>query len=516
MQKFKELLGRIKGFWNSLGKRQRWTLAGASAALMVFFSVLLFYSGRVSYAPLFSGLELEDQAAIVDLLKEKGVEYRLDPSASAILVPEDAVYSLRLNMASSGLPRSGIVGYEIFDNAKMGMTDFQQQVAYVRALEGELARTISRLDVVEFARVNVVLPKQKLFLKEEQPATASVLIRLRPGRQMKTDHIKAVMKLVASSVEGLNPDNVSIVDTSGRLLSELVGDGYLLYQGASGGVSSIQREMERHQEIDLEKKIQNMLSAIFGPGNSVVRVRVELDFTRLSRTKQEYVPEARGKGVVRSIQTVEETFSGSAQSNRGVGTASNIPGYAVKTSGSNNGDYSKTDQVINYEISSFQQEEQKAPGTVKRITASVVINSEENSAPRDELLYSISTAIGINEERGDRLSLAFMPFASADQIEDRFAPISEPRGFLHRLFLPVTGLAASLAVGGAFFFIFRRRRKKAETGKDVQEEVTPYPTLDLLNVPKNDMQILEEQMGLYVETYPEEAASMVKKWLEEA
>ncbi len=517
MQKFKELFGQIKEFWNSLGKGQKWTLTGAAVVLMIFFSLLFFYSGRISYAPLFSGLGLEDQASIVDILKEKGVEYRLDPSASAILVPEDAVYNLRLDMASSGLPKSGTVGYEIFDDSKMGMTDFQQQVAYVRALEGELARTISRLDVVEFARVNVVLVKQKLFLKEEQPATASVLIRLRPGRQMKTDQIKAVMKLVASSVEGLNPDNVSIVDTSGHLLSELVGDGFLIYQGSSGGVSSVQREMERLQEIDLEKKVQNMLSAIFGPGNSVVRVRVELDFSSLSRTKQGYLPEARGKGIVRSIQTVEESFSGSAQSNKGVGTASNIPGYAVKASGSNNGDYNKTDQVINYEISSFQQEEQKAPGTMKRITASVVINSEESSVPKDELLYSISTAIGINEERGDLLSLAFMPFASVDQKEDKFATIPQPRGSLKRFLLPITVLVAALTVGGAFFLIFRRRRKKVETDedKDEEEKVTPHLTLDLLNIPKNDMQILEEQMGLYAQTYPEEVASIVKNWLEE-
>lgn len=518
MGKLKELFRRIEGFWNSLGKGQRWTLMGSAVALMVFFSALVFYSGRINYVPLFSGLELEDQAAIVDLLKEEGVSYHLDPHASAILVPEESVYNLRLTMASSGLPRNSTVGYEIFDNAKMGMTDFQQQVAYVRALEGELARTISRLNVVESARVSVVLPKQKLFLKEEQPATASVLIKLRPGRQMKTDQIKAVLKLVASSVEGLTTDNVSVVDTSGHLLSEMVSDGYLLYHGASGGVSSVQREMERHQEIDLEKKVQKMLSAIFGPGNSVVRVRVELDFTRMSRTKQEYVPETRGKGVVRSIQTTEETFSGSSKANKGVGTASNIPGYAVKSSGSNNGDYNKSDQVINYEISSLQQEEQKAPGTMKRITASVVINSEESSAQRDELLYSISTAIGIDKERGDQISLAFMPFASSDQVMNRFAPLPEEKTVLNRLLIPLILLVITLTATVAVMF-FIRKRNKTNTGQkeeDLQNGDLSNPDVNLWDIPKNDLQILEEQVGLYAEEYPEEVASIVKKWLEES
>lgn len=513
MERFKEILTRLATFWKSMARWQRWTIVGVTAGMLALFSVLLLFPGRDDYAPLFSGLELEDQAAIVDILKEQGVQYRIDPGAAAILVPENSVYGLRLTMASSGLPKNSTVGYEIFDNAKMGMTDFQQQVAYVRALEGELSRTIGRLDVVESARVNVVLPKQKLFLKEEQPATASVLIKLRPGRQMKTDQIRAVMKLVASSVEGLVPDNVSIVDTSGRLLSDLVDDDYLLYPGVPGGRSSIQREMEKHQETDLEKKLQNMLVPIFGQGNSVVRVRVELDFTQLSTKKQEYVPGSKGKGVVRSIQTTEENFSGSANPNKGVGTSSNIPGYAVRTSGAANGDYNKTNQVINYEISSLQQEEHKAPGAVKRITASVIINSTENAVPEDELMSSLSAAIGIDENRGDRLSLAFMPFASVDK---GIPALPEAKASLRMILLPALAVVVLLLAGA--WFILRRRRKRTEEAEVAQAQggdETGRPDVSLWDVPKNDMQILEEQIGLYAENYPDEVASIIKKWLEE-
>jgi len=175
MEAVKNLFYKIKDLWKKLGITQRWVIAAVTVVLLLSFSSFLFFAGKDSYTPLFSGLELNDQAAIVELLKEKGVDYKLAPSSSAILVPESSVYNLRLTMASSGLPRNGTVGYEIFDDTKMGMTDFQQQVAYVRALEGELARTISRLEVIESARVSVVLPKQKLFLKEQEPATAPFL-----------------------------------------------------------------------------------------------------------------------------------------------------------------------------------------------------------------------------------------------------------------------------------------------------------------------------------------------------
>jgi len=514
MEAVKNLLYKIQDLWKKLGITQRWVIGAVTVVLLLFFSSFLFFAGKDNYTPLFSGLELNDQAAIVELLKEKGVDYKLAPSSSAILVPESSVYNLRLTMASSGLPRNGTVGYEIFDDTKMGMTDFQQQVAYVRALEGELARTISRLEVIESARVSVVLPKQKLFLKEQEPATASVLVKLRPGRQMKVDQVKAVMKLVASSIEGLKPENVSLVDTSGRLLSELAGDGYLIHSGSSGSVSSVQRELERHHEIEVQKKIQNMLSAIFGQGNTVVRINVELDFTRSSSKKHEYIPQSKGKGIVRSVQNNEESYTGSTQSDQGVGTASNIPGYAVKTSGSNNGEYNKTDEVINYEISSMELEEEKSPGTIKRITASVVINAKESSIHKEELLASLSAAIGINKERGDILSLSFMPFASPDR-SGTLPQGFEERTFFERSLVPSILIVAFLTL---IIIFLARHFKKNRDSSDSEEKLDqdPEDVAKLWDVPKDEMQILEEQVELYAETYPDEVAGIIKKWLEES
>lgn len=515
MDQVRVLYKRLKKFWDSLEKRRRWTLLGALVLLLGFFGGVILFAGHTSYVPLFSGLTTDDQAAIVEMLRERTVDYRLEPSASAILVPESQVHELRLALASEGLPKGGSVGFEIFDNSRMGMTDFEQQVAFLRALEGELERTIREMDAVEDVRVNVVMPEPRLFLKEEQPASASILLRLRPGREMTPDQVRAVMNLTASSVEGLSPEYVSIVDTGGRLLSEMAGDDFFIHRGGSGGVSSLQRELERQHERDMESRVRNMLSAVFGPGNAVVRVQVELDFTRLSRSRREFLPKDDGNGVVRSSQTTEETWSGAAAAGQGVGTAANIPGYAVQTGSTGGGEYSKTDEVTNYEISTLEEEMTVTPGSIKRVTASVVINDDGERVSREELYASVAAALGLDEDRGDRLTLSFMPFAA--QATDFAGLKTAEEGFLSRLISP-WGLAAAAAFV-ALLLLWRRRRAKetAETAGPEQEQEKAKPkTPDLFNVEKAESEMLEEQLGIYAENNPEEVAAIIMQWLEES
>ncbi|MFP4481824.1 MAG: flagellar basal-body MS-ring/collar protein FliF [Thermovirgaceae bacterium] len=513
MDQVRVLYKRFREFWNNLGKRRRWTLLGAVILLLGFFGGVIIFAGHTSYVPLFSGLETDDQAAIVEMLRERAVDYRLEPSASAVLVPESQVHDLRLTLASEGLPKGGSVGFEIFDNSRMGMTDFEQQVAFLRALEGEIERTIREMDAVENVRVKVVMPEPKLFLKEEQPASASILLRLRPGHEMNPDQIRAVMNLTASSVEGLSPEYVSIVDTDGRLLSEMVEDDFFIHRGGDGGVSSVQRELEHQHERDLESRVRNMLSAIFGPGNAVVRIQVDLDFTRLSRSRREFIPAEDGDGVVRSSQTTEETWSGTAAAEQGVGTAANIPGYGVQTGSSEGGEYSKTDEVTNYEISTLEEEMTATPGSVKRLTASVVINGDGETVSREELYASVSTALGLDEDRGDRLSLNFMPFAAGPTDFADFETTEE--GFLSRLISP-WGLAAAAALVVLLFWWRRRRTQEtAETAGQEQEKAKPKAP-DLFKVEKDETEMLEEQLGVYAGTNPEDMAAIIMQWLEES
>lgn len=523
MSRLHEEFKRLLGLWDSLSRLQKASIIGTTVLLMVAFGGLFRFAGKTDYEPLFSGLRVEDQAAIVEVLKDKKVEYKLDPPASAILVPADSVYDLRLFLAGNGLPKGGTVGFELFDEAKMGMTDFQQQVAYMRALEGELSRTIGQIDCVETARVSIVMSRQKLFLRQEEPGSASVLVKLRPGRNMGVEQVRAVAHLTAYSVEGLSPENVSVVDTSGRLLSDMARDDYLVYQGNSGGaVSSVQRELEKLQEKDLERKAQRMLEAIFGSGNSIVRVRVVLDFAKRNMTREQFIPQSNGKGIIRSRQVTEEDYSGAGPSGAGqaVGTATNIPGYAMRSGGAGSGNYNKVDDVTNYEVSSLHQEETEAPGAVKRITASVVINGKEGAADlRDDLYASVAAAIGIDEERGDKLSLSFMAFADtpADLLAAQAVPAGKFPFFPLWLFVPV-GLVLA---GGTVFFLRRRGRKPetAEESKPVEDRMGEQVLAGLASLEKGNQDevfLLEEQIGLYAENNPEDLAGILKQWLDEA
>ena len=203
-------------FWVSLKLWQRISLFLAAFLVVAAILLLVLWGGRTSYEPLFAGLEVEDQAAIVSYLRENKIPYRLDPSANAILMPRGQVYETRLSLAQEGLPRGGSKGFELFDNTSMGLSEFQQRITYVRAIEGELERTIAQMDAVDTARVSVVIPEQRLFLEQQKPSTASVLLRLRPGTTLGQNQVKSIIHLVSHSVDGLQPEDVTVEVEIGR------------------------------------------------------------------------------------------------------------------------------------------------------------------------------------------------------------------------------------------------------------------------------------------------------------
>ena len=282
MDWFRRFSARLGLFWSSLKPWQKLSIVGASILVVSALVLAVYWAGKPSYEPLFTALEVEDQSAIVAYLRENRIDYKLDPAANAILVPRDIVYETRLSLAQGGLPKGGSVGYEIFDTTKMGLSEFQQKITYIRALEGELERTIRQIDAVDYAKVNIVIPEQRLFLEQQQPSTASVLVRLKTGMQIGPDQVKSIVHLVSHGVQGLLPENITVVDTTGKVLSDLLDQDLLIYgQGGDGRtVSSVQRELERQQERELENKVRVMLERVFGPGRVVVRIKVDLDFDR--------------------------------------------------------------------------------------------------------------------------------------------------------------------------------------------------------------------------------------------
>ncbi|WP_300522052.1 flagellar basal-body MS-ring/collar protein FliF [Aminiphilus sp.] len=522
MERIRQFFSRIRVFWESLVPWQRYSLLGASVLVVAAIVLLVLWSGRTAYDPLFSGLEVDDQASIVATLREQKIPYRLDPVANAILVPRDVVHEARLNLASAGLPKGGVVGFEIFDRAKMGMSDFQQRITYLRGLEGELARTVLQIDAVEYAKVNIVIPEQRLFLEQQQPSTASVLVRLKQGRKVGPEQVRSIVHLVAHSVEGLRADDVTVVDTAGNVLSDMIADENFIFAGSDGlgsSVSSVQRELERQQEQEFERKLRVMLERVFGPGKAVVRVRVELDFDKRKVSTREFIPGPTGKGVIRSQQDMEETYEGPGSvPGAPPGTTTNIPGYAITGQQQGNSEYAKTESTKNYEITTREEEQVGTPGTVKRVSASVLVDGTLSDEQLGGLKEAVAAAIGIDEVRGDKLVIQPMPF-STSFVDNLLAQLQEQRR--QQLLMGMIALALVLvgAVGVALWWMRRRRRLLLEQAAGGEEGKVPS-LRELMENPdlmagQSEVVVLEEQLRIYAMKNPEDVAAVIKNWLAE-
>jgi flagellar M-ring protein FliF len=464
-------------------------------------------------------LELNDQAAIVAYLKENNIPYQIDPVANAVLLPKDQVYEARLALAEAGLPTGGRVGFEIFDDSKMGVSEFQQKITYIRALEGELERTISHLEGVDLARVSLVIPEQRLFLAQQMPSTASVLLRLKPGVRLGLIQVKGIIHLVSKSVDGLQPENVTVVDTTGRILSDMLSDDPFIY-GPDGpnSVTSVQRELERQLEREMERKIRIALESVFGAGKSVVNVKVDLDLDRKTRTSREYYPNAEtGQGVPRSLQRSEENYTGQQMPPVGApGTTTNIPGVAINTQNNTESNYDKSDATTNYEITTRESSEVVTPGGIRRVTASVLVSAEPDDPRLASLQELAESAIGYSAERGDRVVVRATPFNEDWKIAMEEEMRQER---MYRLAVAsIIALAVLVGVGVTALWWYRRRKARRAL-EAMQKETKRVPTIqEMLTSPdllafQGEMAVLEEQLKAYAKSNPGEVANLVNEWL---
>ena len=521
MDNVRRWLASFLNFWGSLKLWQRASIFFAVFIVIGGLLALIFMTGRTNYEPLYAGLEVSDQASIVDYLKENNLPYRLDPKSNAILMPGTAIYETRLTLAQMGLPKGGTTGFEVFDDAQMGMSEFQQRIAYMRAIEGELARTIMQMSQVENARVSVVIPEQRLFLEQQKPSTASVLLRLRPGATIGPTQVKSIIHLVAHSVDGLEPDAVTVVDTNGRVLSDMVSDSMIMYNpDGTNTVTSVQRELERQHERELENRVRIMLEQVYGPGSAVVRVRIDLDFDKKTSSYVEYAPNPEtGTGVPRSNQRQEESYTGQGNPvNGNPGTTTNIPGYAINST-TVQSEYNRSDATTNYEITTRKGDQVVTPGGVRRLSASVLIDDKYNeiSEERLETLREvISSAIGFNAQRGDNLVVHAMKFSTAfvdamsDQLrQDRMWKI---------IYGTIAAISVLLIVLAALYAWVRMKRARLAV-QEIEAEGKKVPTIqEMLTSPdllafQGEMAVLEEQLKAYAKSHPDEIATLVNEWL---
>ncbi len=503
-------------FWHKLGKREKWIIGGS--ALLLLLSLIawsVWWGGKPDYVPLFSKLDARDAGEIANKLKEMKIPYQIGDNGTALLVPSSEVYKVRLQLATEGLPRGGVQGFEIFDKTNLTTTESQSKVQYLTALQGELTRTIEQLSEVEKARVHIVLPEDSLYKKNEKPATASVLLKLRPNAQLDKNQMRGIVHLVASSVQGLKPENVTIVDTYGNILYDPAENPA---NPLSPAYTLTQLDLQKKVQTDLQNSAQSLLQQVLGPNKAAVRVSVELNFDQRTVDSKVFEPVVDERGILRSSNETSETFKGrGSQLPGGVpGTTSNIPGYP--TTDRSESDYEKKEAVRNYEINERNERLTAAPGAIRRLTVAVLIDSNLTQVQQDGISKVVASAVGLNPGRGDVISVESMPFSTilsdAQQQEAEALRKAEQQKWMMA--------AAAIAALGAGIYLYRRRKKSQEAAMADMEAAfaETQPSVVAKQEPEETEEMAEkrrrrEDIERLAKQRPEEFAQLIKTWLSE-
>jgi flagellar M-ring protein FliF len=409
----------LLALWKQLGLNQRVSLALAATVVVAGFVALVFWSRRPDYQLLYGRLGEKDAAAIISQLETLNIPHQVAAGGGAVYVPTDQVYHLRMELAAKGLPSGDGVGFEIFDKGQFGLSDFVQRTNYLRALQGELSRTISELHGVRSARVMIVQPENRLLLTDQGvKPTASVFVEL-AGNRLEPESVNAIRNLVANSVQGLQPDQVAVVDNQGHVLSEDLKQDPTLGSAAS--------QMRYRQQIEdyLAKKVETMLAQVIGPGNAVVRVSAEIETDATTLTEDKYDPEGQ---VVRS-QTITEDTANTTESRTGgvVGVTANVPdktAAAETAKPTSTNEQKRNNRTTTYEINRTTTNIVRAPGAVKNLTAAVFIaqkavgadgqaakrTADELNALRQLVINALGVHANVGQSLDNIVSLQEMPF----------------------------------------------------------------------------------------------------------
>jgi len=414
-------------FIRTLGAARLGAMAAVTAALVGVFAFIILRVTAPQMTPVFTDLTAEDSAAIVKDLERQAIPYELKNDGAIVLVPRDRMTRVRMKLAEGGLPKGGGVGYEIFDKSDtLGATSFVQNINHLRALEGELARTIKAIDRVQAARVHLVLPERPLFSRDKVEPSASIVLRVRGA--LEASQVRAIRHLVASAVNGMKPQRVSVVDETGNLLAD----------GASSGPEAIGgngQERQANFERRLKDQIESIVSSVVGPGRARVQLSADFDFNRITETLDKFDPEGR---VLRSSQTREES-SGSDSKEGQVTVGNELPGgqQGQQPPAQATRDQSKkSEEIVNYEISRSTKTEVTEGGRIKRVSAAVLVDGSYAKNDKGDVVYQarskeeidriaalVRTAIGFDQKRGDQIEVVNLRFAEAPA-----APIAEPSG----------------------------------------------------------------------------------------
>ncbi|MCS6915112.1 MAG: flagellar basal-body MS-ring/collar protein FliF [Myxococcales bacterium] len=512
---------QLRSHWQALQPQAKRAIATALILTVAGLAVLAWRTGRVEYGLLFTNLTSEDAAAIIERLTEQRVPYRLSRGGEAIEVPHDRVAEMRLALAAQGLPRGGGVGFEILEKQPLGVSEFNQRAQYLRALQGELERSILTIDAVQRARVHLVVPERQLFRTAEQQASASVMLQLRPGRQLLPRQVQGIVHLVASSVEGLQPERVTVVDQRGEVLSHTSST-----EAATSQALAFQREIEHTSA----RRAQELLERTVGRGHVAVQVSAQIDASQFERTDESFNPEQQ---VVRSEQEIDDIVgaTGDNQSEGVAGARANLPGGPPPQVSAGAGSHRRT-HTRNFEIGRTTSKIIRPTARLERLTVAVLVDGTykgEGQArqfvPRgkEELeAYAaiVKEAVGFDARRGDQIEVRCVPFAPTDEAIEMSAAKPTTPPWVH------VALAAAVLLAAMMLLRWRRSRVQvlppgvrlptsvgqleATLGGD---PALPAGPADLSAGPSPQTALLQALEAM--KRHPDRAAHVLRAWLNE-
>ena len=506
------IFSSLKNIWQKFTPRQRVITIVVPAITLVLLLSLVWWTGRPVYTALFQGPITADEAGgVVNKLKELKISYQLADGGTSVLVPKANVAEARIQLASAGIPTGSKFSFANLNSSmNFGETDADRKLKYTLGLQDELETTLKTLAAIDDARVHLALPEKSLFIEQQKEPTAGVTVKMKPGGALTQDQLRGITNLLANSVEGLKPEKVSIIDTSGQLLSEK------LDAKKQGNLSVTQVQLQQSVQDGLEHSAQAMLDKALGQGKSIVKVVTDLDFDQVQVTKESY-----GNNALRSRQNSQESTTSSTAGTSGVpGTNSNIPSYQSINSGNGLNQSSKTQTNENFEIDKTQETRVVNPGSIKRLSVSVLLDQQSADAKTIQTVKDIITpAVGLNTVRGDQIQVAAIPFnTSANdkylEAEKKAMDLQAQRQIYYRY-----GALAAVALGLLAFGIIaiRRRRKKMDDFLD--EPFTQAPVAAALGLGDDHSDILgdlfKQKVQLANDTHPGEVAKVIKIWLQD-
>ncbi len=517
----------VKTFWDKLSSPQKIITVLAPLVVAVALIILITWAGRPQYVAILPKLSDAEAGAITTKLKDLKADYKLADNGSTIMVPQQSAADIRLQLASAGFPQQSKFSFDSLNTMHLGETDADRKLRYVLGLQNELENTLKTLNGVQDARVHIVMPEPSLFVDSQKAATAAVTLKLVPGTKLGDDQVRAVANLLAGSVEGLQPENVTIVDTGGNVLSDVLGKS-----GDPKRLTGTQYQLQQTVEEDTRKSVQSMLDRVLGSGKTVVRISALLDFNQIKRTIQ-----TNGPGAVVSEQSSTETSTNGTTAGGTPGsTANTVPGYLTGTTGVNSTS-TKANATKNYQVDTTQEEQVVSPGAVKHLSVTVMADADTiNQAQLDQIKTIVASAAGVDATRGDQIQVAAIAFNKTDLQQEKLAMENAQKRQQLVTYIEI----GATVLFGLFFMIMllRSRSKKARAGKMLglnglqpvslaaaellmaqqlaeEEAKLKFAKKKTKTTEELQKQKTKESVELYSRNNPDEVARLMKTWLSE-